>query len=347
MSLRINQLRRWVWLLGLLLIAGASLAAQGNRPRQLTVASALARFEGTPFTTDDWVVEIIQIDTETREALPALAFWGPDAPAYPLQIRGLRWSFRGNLLAMTFLERDGSEQIAIYDTDEQSLAMVLPSDHDLLDISAVDWSQRGNWLVFSARHPDDNLQVMQVNRFNGETTALANGRLPTLSADDAEVAYLNPNDEISILNIEDEDERTLRGIHPGATSLVWSGDGARLALTDGPYVVTIDVESGQVRRVFDAFVHLNIPDGAAAATTRSVAWSPDNLTLAVILTVTEHPILGNLSQVVGINADDGTTEIYAERIFADDLPDDPRIFLEVSFQTRGAFVPPRESGSDL
>jgi WD40 repeat protein len=331
----------------MLLFTAAPLSAQDRQARQITVATALARFDGTPFTTDDWVVEVVEIDTETRELQLAIAFWGPDALAFPLQIRGLRWSFRGDRLAMTFLERSGDEQIAVYDTDALSLDIVLPADSHLTDISAVDWSQRSDWLVFSARSDGGESRVMQLSLSDSELTILADGRLPSLGPDDAELAFLNENDEITILSLDDDSERIIPGAHPNTTSMIWSGDGARLALTSDVYVSTVDVQSGRERRIFDVYVHLDVPENSVMATTRSAAWSPDNLMISFILTVIDADGMGGVSQVIGIDAEDATAEIYAERLFADNSPDDPRIFLEVTYQSRGAFLPPRDSGSDI
>ena len=99
--------------------------------------------------------------------------------------------------------------------------------------------------------------------------------------------------------------------------------------------------------MFDAAVHLDAPASALAASTRSASWSPDNDSVAFTLTATDHPTLGNITQVLGVDAETGDVDVFVERVFGEDIPDDPRIFLEVSFQARGAFLPPRDSGSDL
>jgi len=336
-----KNLLSWVLCLGMLLSAMPS-HAQQTPPVPLTISSALARFAGNPFTTDDWVVEILEL-ADGAETL-ALPLWGAGALAYPNAVLHPHWA--DDKLTMILVDRVGGEAVAQYAPHTQTMQTLIPATAGLTEIGAVSWAADGTWFLFSARLHGAEPQVMRKYTIRDDLQVLTVGRLAALDATNEQVALLEPDGTLVIFDLAASTRARLLARQPAATSLAWSPDGTRLAITQGAYVVVVSLQTGLPERIFDAYQRL---EAEAQVQTDSAAWSRDGAWLAFTLNTSESA--GYRSQVVMVEVATTTTEIIAERFFPLDgaAPTDPRRFLGVGFQARGAFLPEREGGqrSDL
>lgn len=322
-------------------LAVAPVAAQ-ERSYPLTVTSVLPRFAASPFETEDWLSEILEIDPETGEEQVVLTLWGANALAYPNAVYHPRWSHGGDQLTMTFVDKQGNQALVLYDPGTGHLQTISPAN--LTHFSAANWNRADDMLFFSAVAGQDEPQILRQTLPGDEAEVLATGRLPALAGSEDRLAFLDSQNRLALLSLVDGTVETFSTSYPQATSLVWSPDGSRLAMTYSGYVVVIHPESGQPERVYDAYLALAAD---AQAQTDSVAWSPDSQSLAFISTTQDAN--GFRSQVVLVAVESASATVIIERFFplTGEPPSDPRRFLGVSFQVRGAFLPEREARSDM
>ncbi|HLA42955.1 MAG TPA: hypothetical protein VJZ27_05940 [Aggregatilineales bacterium] len=331
-----------------------SAAAQFEREYELTVSSVLPRFESSPYVTEDWISEIGQLNTVDNKLDIVLPLWGANALAYPNEVRSLRWSFRSDYLGMVFIDKQGRESIASLDINAQQINILVPAGYT--HISPISWSQDSRRITFSAVGSDGIEQVMLLSLPGLEIEAIAEGKLPTFSPESDRIAFLAPNDGVMLYTLEDKsEERQIPLEFPQATGLVWSGDGQAIAVTHAANITTFDLETRIPHRIFDAFDYLAVEfqSGAATVRTYSASWSPDNQQIAFVLNVRDEIVLGNVSQVLSVDITSGEVTEHLRRSFpfdpAEPSPADPRLFLSVSYQARGAFIPSRDddTSSDI
>lgn len=333
-----------VVLIGFLLLP--PLAAWGQAPQEegylLTVTSVLPRFEASPFLTDDWLSEILEVNTASGEQTTALALWGPNAPAYPNLVRGPRWSPEGDRLAMVLLDRQGGEELALYNTNEQALYKVLTTAMGFRQISPPSWSPDGGAMVFSAAHGDDAQQVWQIVLPHEEAVILAEGSAPVFSPDGTRVAFLTPEGQIALYDLEGVRQTPLVNL-PTATSLAWSPDGKWLAAAGATDVFLIEINSATLNGIFNALTHLALTETPTDLQLGSVTWSADSRALAFTLNLRGEADLGSLSQVIVLDVATQTAEAVLKRVYPAEagatLSDDARMYIDAVFQHRGAFLP--------
>jgi Tol biopolymer transport system component len=330
-------------LLIVILVVGIShpLGAQDHEDALFTVSSLLPRLTPSPFEGTDYLPEILELDSGQQQV--ALAFWGADALAYPNRVWGLRWSPEGNRLAMVFEHRDAEQTIAIYQVDEQTLLLPLPEEVGFSHLSPPEWSADGEHLLFSAVSERGEEAILQLSLADSRLKKITEGRLPVFSPDQSHIAFLNGDGKIAILKLGEQDATLLDPPYQAVTSLAWSPDGGKIAVTYDAYLVIIELDTQRNLRVFDAYYHLN--QDLLGVEVRSAAWSPDSQAVAVILNAQTAD--GYLSQVLTIDLETSQSQVIVERDYRGSLPADPRQFMDVTFQARGAFLPSRENRSEL
>ncbi len=326
-----------LWLLGVVPFAAAQPPSWQDHP--LTLTTAIARFEGSPFAANDQFIEIGE--WWAGEWTLYLPLWGANAPVYPSWAGAVSWG--GDWLGFNYAERTGTEAWLAYHVPTAHTLQVIPAEAGYQQISPLSWAGNRQTGVFSAKMETGFHQIYQVRLADSHLETLAEGRLPVWMADDSQILYLNAYDHLAVLHVETGEIQTFAGRHPRVSSLAVSPDGEWVALTQGATLTVIELATNLPYQVFDATTHLGV---AAGVVLGSAAWSPHSQQVAVILNydMGAHGI----SQVVEVQPQTRMTRIIAERNFSPaTFPDDPRIFIGVSYQRVGAFPPPREDSDGV
>lgn len=289
----------------------------------LTLTTAIARFpDESPFEASDWLIELGEYTPQGFA--PKIPLWGANAIAYPQWASAVRWSSRGEWLALTIRERQTQHQgILLYHLAEERLETLLPPEYS--HVSPLSWAQNTRWAVFSA----DGV-VYRVSLPTMDLETLTAGHFAVLTDEDQTLIFLNPDQQVSQLDLASGlvslwDESFLN-----VTSLAVSPDSQWIALTQGASLTVIERAQARPQRLFEGGEGVNLD---------SVAWSPNSLQLAFVLTATA----GEISQVVELRRADGATRVLWEA----SQSDDPRIVIGVTYQRQGAFIPPRENSDDV
>jgi hypothetical protein len=333
-------------LLGLLLLMAAQ-TGQGQESRRaytLTLLSSISRLGGSPFESDDHLIEILELDSATGELGGGLALWGPEAPAYPRRAESPRWSFRGDWLAMSFYDREGRASLVAYEAETGDLALLIPPEAGFMQIGPVSWSPLNDELHFAATHATGQRELYRLTLPGGELESLGPGQAiavdyegqapSTASLDSQGRPYLW------------EGERPLEGWFPEATGLAGSLDGQWLAITEATALSLVNLQTGAAIRLFDGPAFL----GESATAFRqfelsSPAWAPNSQQVAFVLNAAGPG--GPLSMVIEIMLPDGRAEVLAERRGGATPSADLRIFTGAAYQVRGAFLPDRPTGDEF
>ena len=314
-------------------------AAYQATPALLTVGSVIPRFDESPFTSEQWLAEISQLDTATGQHTVLVPLWGANAPLYAAQISALSWSPHSDLLAMTLIDSQGRVGLVLFDAGNESYRPVISFEDGYTQISRASWQPDATEIVFSASTESEIPQILGFNLLLSSTTVLNAGRMPVFSPSGAAMIYLNAADEAVIM--ADGTERTYVLPYEKVTSWLWLPDETGLLINTGTQIFTFDLTSQRSTLIFEGalveYTEVSLP---------GMAMSPDGTQIA-LTRVGSSPDATGISQVITVDLATQRMTIQAERVFTTTLPDDPRLFLQVDYQPPGAALPGASAEGDF
>lgn len=317
------------------------ISAFQNTSALLTVGSSIARFEGTPLKTNQWLAEIGQLDTITGEHTVLLPLWGANAPANAAQINGLSWSHNTQQLAITLTDSSGKAGLILFDARTQSYQTILAFGHNYTEISRPSWSRDDGAIAFSARQPDNEQKIMLVNLTQVFVQVWLDGYAPTFAPSGDYLAYIAGGGELTILGLFDGTKRTFVLPSTEIAHLEWMLDGQRIIFILDSQVIWYDINNQAQQIIYDGNTQ-----GEGTVLLLGLALSPDGHQVALTQFV-QNADGNGLSQIITVDLDSGTSQLQVEHRFEETLLDDPRLFSQIDYQPPGAFLPGASSEGDF
>ncbi len=314
------------WVLLVLLIAVSPVRAQEAAPTLLTVSSAVARMGGSPFDTPDWIAELGQLDTATQSFRVLLPLWGANAPAYAAQVTSMQWSPLGRRLALILKDHQGAESILLYNTYKFDFELLLSPKEGLTQLRSLSWSPDTKYFVFSALDASGLEQIFEVKIPGFEVNPLLEGRLPAISPDGQQMAYIAPDGGLYVLAVATHETQFLSMFNGEAAAIGWNQNGVTVAVQGS--ILEVDTSTRQLKTLYEF-----TPKSGQDVKILSLAWSRQ--TMVFVLNV--HGSTDSLSQILTFM--DGQVRVLAERRYTiTTLPEDARIFISAVYQPPGAYL---------
>ncbi|MBZ0308873.1 MAG: hypothetical protein K8I82_22590 [Anaerolineae bacterium] len=315
-----------IWLLLVLLIVVSPVRAQEESPALLTVSSAVARMGGSPFDTQDWIAELGQLDTATQSLRVLLPLWGANAPAYAAQVTSMQWSPLGRRLALVLKDHQGAESILLYNAYKFDFELLLSPKDGLTQLRSLSWSPDTKYFVFSAQDSSGLEQIYEVKIPGFEVNSLLEGRLPAISPDGQQMAYIAPDGGLYVLTIATHETQFLSMLHGEVGAVAWYQD--RITAAVGGSILEADPNTHELKTLYEF-----TPKSGQDVKILSLAWSRQ--TMVFVLNV--HGSTDSLSQILTFTG--GQVRVLAERRYTiTTLPDDARIFISAVYQPPGAYL---------
>lgn|GEM_PF-4461617 len=308
-----------------------SLNAQSDEPEQwLTVVGAQARVDDDVFNTDDYIINLLELNLsdDSLTSAPDVRLWGANAIAYPNLITDVAWQDEQLVWVMT--DRTQREAVMLYDAALQRLTTLVPFEADYTTIQGLQWAEDGVTVLFSADTPSGNGLVVQLpiatedDDITSDPEILFAGHFPypLLSGG---LIYLTPLQDVAIIETMDEDPIVFRDYRFATPiqAVSFHEDDNRLALATGGLILTFEIDSQRVGQVFDGDFFTGESDSRVV----DVVWIGDNELAAIVETDSQ-------SQIITVAIDTGTITTHATT-----SPENPYRFIAITPQQPGIFLP--------